>query len=203
MFDTYYGSYRTRTFADIFPSSDAFTAELAKTPFAAVAADFRAADIPDTEEDYRPTLEIVFALLYARFGNSHISFSDENQFRYNIFSTLYSYGPTWAKKTQIQKELRALDATTVREGAFAIYNSAMNPNTQPSTQTLTELPFINNQNTTRHKKGLMDGYALLISLLEDNITKDFTDKFKRFFIQIIAPDRPLLYATYPTNETED
>lgn len=193
MFDTYYGSYRTRTFADIFPSSDAFTEALAETPFAAIAADFTG----------KTSLEVVFALLYARFGNSHISFSDENQFRYNIFSTLYSYGPTWAKRAEVQETLRTLDATAVREGGFAIYNSAMNPNTEPSTQTLTELPFINNQNTTRHRKGLIDGYALLISLLDDDITKDFTDKFKKFFIQVIAPDRPLLYATYPTNETED
>lgn len=193
MIDTYYGSYRTRTFADIFPSSDAFAEALEKTPFAAIAADFTG----------KTSLDVVFALLYARFGNSHISFSDENQFRYNIFSTLYSYGPTWAKKAKVQEELRGLTSDQLREGAFAIYNSAMNPNTLPSTETLTELPFINNQNTTRHKKGKMDGYALLLSLLDDDITKDFTDKFKRFFIQIIAPDKPLLYATYPINETED
>lgn len=193
MFDTYYGSYRTRTFADIFPSSEDFASALAETPFAAIAADFTG----------KTSLEVVFALLYARFGNSHISFSDENQFRYNIFSTLYSYGPTWAKKAKVQEELRGLTPEQLREGGFAIYNSALNPNTQPSTGTLTELPFINNQNTTRHRKGQMDGYALLLSLLEDDITKDFTDKFKKFFIQIIAPDRPLLYATYPTNETED
>ena len=191
---TYYGSYRTRTFAEIFPSSNDFTNALAGTPFAAIAADFTG----------KTSLEVVFALLYARFGNSHISFSDENQFRYNIFSTLYSYGPTWAKRAKVQEELRGLTPEQMREGAFAIYNSAANPNTQPSTETLTELPFINNQNTTRHKKGAMDGYALLLSLLDDDITKDFTDKFKRFFIQVIAPDAPLLYATYPnTTETED
>lgn len=193
MFDTYYGSYRTRTFADIFPSSEDFTSALAETPFASIANDFTG----------KTSLEVVFALLYARFGNSHISFSDENQFRYNIFSTLYSYGPTWAKKAKVQEELRGLTSEQLREGSFAIYNSAMNPNTTPSTASTTELPFINNQNTTRHKKGAMDGYALLLSLLSDDITKDFTDKFKKFFIQIIAPDRPLLYATYPTNETED
>lgn len=193
MFDTYYGSYRTRTFADIFPSSDDFASALAETPFASIAADFTG----------KTSLEVVFALLYARFGNSHISFSDENQFCYNIFSTLYSYGPTWAKRAEVQEALRGLTPEQLREGAFAIYNSAMNPSTAPSTQTLTELPYINNQNTTRHKKGAMDGYAILLSLLDDDINKDFTDKFKRFFIQIIAPDRPLLYATYPTNETED
>jgi hypothetical protein len=45
---------------------------------------------------------------------------------------------------------------------------------------------------------------MLLSLLEDDITKDFTDKFRKFFIQVIAPDTPLLYATYPnTIETED
>ena len=187
--NTYYGSYRTRTFADIFPSSNDFTSALAETPFAAIAADFTG----------KTSLDIVFALLYARFGNSHISFSDENQFRYNIFSTLYSYGPTWAKKAKVQEELRGLTAEQLREGAFAIYNTAMNPNTQPNTNTTQELDFINSQNTTRHKKGKMDGYALLLSLLDDDITKDFTDKFRKFFIQVIAPDAPLLYATNPSD----
>ena len=193
MIDTYYGSYRTRTFADIFPSSEAFANALAATPFAAIAADFTG----------KTSLEVVFALLYARFGNSHISFSDENQFRYNIFSTLYSYGPTWARKAKVQEELRALQGEQLLETSFAIYNTALNPNTQPTTNTTEELDFINSQNTTRRKKGTVEGYAMLLSLLQDDITKDFTDKFKKFFIQIIAPDAPLLYATYPTNETED
>lgn len=193
MIDTYYGSYRTRTFAEIFPSSDAFSSALAETPFAAIATDFTG----------KTSLEVVFALLYARFGNSHISFSDENQFRYNIFSTLYSYGPTWARKAKVQEELRALQGEQLLETSFAIYNTALNPNTQPNTNTTEELDFINSQNTTRRKKGTVEGYAMLLSLLQDDITKDFTDKFKKFFIQIIAPDAPLLYATYPTNETED
>jgi hypothetical protein len=186
---TYYGSYRTRTFADIFPTPEDFTNALNATPFASIASDFTG----------KTSLEIVFALLYSRYGNSHIAFSDENQFAYNVFSTLYSYGPTWAKKAKVQEELRGLTADQIRETSFAIYNTAMNPNTQPTTSTTQELDYINSQNTTRRKKGAAEGYAMLLSLLEDDITKDFTDKFRKFFIQVIAPDTPLLYATNPSD----
>lgn len=70
--DTYYGSYRTRTFTQIFSkdgqtgSYDVFFGMLADTPFAK--------KIDDAKID----TELLFYLLYSRYGNSHISYSDED-----------------------------------------------------------------------------------------------------------------------------
>ena len=36
----------------------------------------------------------LYYLLYARYGNSHIVNTDENQFTYKLFSTIFMYGPT-------------------------------------------------------------------------------------------------------------
>lgn len=138
--DSYYGGYRTRTFTQIFSedgetgSYEAFAAMLAETPFA------------QKIEDANVDTELLFYMLYSRYGNSHISYSDENQFVYALFSTIMMYGPTWAKRLAIQEELHKLpleDGSAIYLGSGAIYNHAFNPGTEPSTQTLTELPQIN------------------------------------------------------------
>lgn len=66
--DTYYGGFRTRTFADIFPDFETFSGYYDFTGF---NADLR---MDNTHND----LNTIYYLLYARYGNSHISYSDEN-----------------------------------------------------------------------------------------------------------------------------
>ena len=191
--DSYYGGYRTRTFTQIFStdgqtgSYEAFAAMLAATPF---ARKIQEASI-DTE--------LLFYLLYSRYGNSHISYTDENQFVYALFSVIMMYGPSWAKRLSIQEELQKLsldDNSDIYLGSGAIYNHALNPGSAPSTQTLTELPHINEQNTTKHRKSKLEGIANLAALLETDVTEEFLGKFRKLFIRVVAPDMPLLYETY-------
>ena len=191
--DSYYGGYRTRTFTQIFSEDgetgtyEAFAAMLADTPF---AARIKAANI-DTE--------LLFYLLYSHYGNSHISYSDEHQFVYSLFSIIMNYGPAWAKRLAIQDELNKLsleEGSDIYHGAKAIYNHAYNPGTEPSTQTLTELPQINEQNTTNYRKSKLEGLANLAALLRTDVTENFLSKFRKLFIKVVAPDRPLLYTTY-------
>ena len=189
---TYYGSYRTRTFTEIFSPDDVsgatveyFKEVLAETPFAEKIAQ---ANID---------VDLVFYLLYARYGNSHISFSDENQFVYNVFSTIMMYGPTWAKRLAIQEELHKMDLENgdLFLGSKAIYNHSYNPGTAPSTSTLDELLTINEQNTTNYKKSKIEGLANLSALLTTDITEDFLVKFRKLFIKVLAADEPLLYVS--------
>ena len=83
----------------------------------------------------------------------------------------------------------------LRESAKAIYNHSYNPSTAPSTDTLDELTTINDQNVTKHKRSRTDAYALLLSLLETDVTGEFLDKFKKLFITIVEPELPLWYVT--------
>lgn len=185
---TYYGGYRTRTFAEIFSEDEKtgatyeyFASVLAETPFAAKLVDV--------------DMELLFYMLYARYGNSHIAFSDENQFIFALFSTAFQYGPTWSKRLEIQKKLRAIRDEELVLGGKAIYNHSYNPSTDPSTSTLEELTTINDQNTTNYKKSKMEGYANLMALLDTDVSEEFITKFRKLFIKVLAPDRPLLYTT--------
>lgn len=189
-FDTYYGGYRTRTFCDIFTKEgdegatyDAFLGDFKQTPFY------------DKTAELLPNLEVLFYMLYARYGNSHIAFSDENQFKFALFTIVYQYGPTWTKRLDIQQQLRRIGDTDILVGSTDIYNHSYNPSTAPTTQTLTELPTINDQNTKKKLLSPMDAYANLMTLLETDVTEEFLTKFRKLFIKVLAPDRPLLYTT--------
>jgi hypothetical protein len=187
--DSYYGSFRTRTFADIFDNSEELVEAYGEFPPSSMY----------TGGLGQPEIETIYYLLYARYGNSHIAYTDENQFRYALYSIIWQYGPTWKKRLDIQQSLRELRADFTEDGIFAggkaIYNHSFNPNTAPSTSTMEELLTINDQNTTNYKKSKMEGYAQLLSLLDTDVTGEFIDKFKKLFIVITAPDYPLYYTT--------
>lgn len=180
--NTYYGTYRTRTFAEIFPSYEEFEAE------------YEASKLAITLEEGL-TLAQLYYMLYAHYGNSHISYSDENQFKYYLYTIIFQYGPTAAKERYIQDKLRGLTDEELTLGGKAIYNHSYNPSTAPSTSTLDELLTINDQNTTNYKKSHMEGYANLLALLKKDVLDEFIHKFSRLFIKVAAADTPLLYAT--------
>ena len=136
---------------------------------------------------------MLYYLLFAKYGNSPIANKDVNQFQYKVFSIIFEYGPTWEKQLAVQKALRDLSADDIRLGSKAIYNSALNPQTAPSTSTLEELTYINQQNTTNYKKSPLEGYAMLLDLLSTDVTKAFIDKFKICFKTFVTPERPLVY----------
>jgi hypothetical protein len=179
---SYYGGFRTRTFADIFPSVDVFH-EM-----------YTEAEIPPMLANER-TIDTIYYLLYARYGNSHIGFSDENQFAYSVLSTIFMYGPTWEKRLEVQKIIRELDENELLAGSKAIHNHAFNPSTAPNTSTISELPYINDQNTTTYRRSKLEAYTTLVELLDTDVTEEFINKFKKLFIVVLAPDYPLLYKT--------
>lgn len=181
--NTYYGSYRSRTFSEIYPNFDKFKEDYDTIKFA-----------------YRfnkdETLETAYYLLLANYAGSHIASSDENQFRIKVMATLFQYGLTWEKRLELQEEYRKLNIDQIREGSFSIYNSAANPDTQPAEDYRDNgLPFISNQTTTKNKKGIADAYLMFDALLRSDLNRDFIVKFKDLFIRVLAPDYPLLYET--------
>ena len=211
--------YSTVTFTDVWDNIDNFKLDLSNSPFNNCL----------TED----SVNILFYLLYARYGNNPIANRDINQWKFKMFSVMFQYGPTWEKRLDIQNKLRAISDDDLLKGAKllptvnndlisiednpkyieidfpkefynevfakAIYNSALNPSTTPSTGSLDELTYINSQNTTNYKKSKMDAYAQLLELLEVDVTEEFLVKFKKCFKVFVAPEKPLLYVT----DTED
>lgn len=184
--------YSTITFTDVWDNVNKFKTDLAASPF----ANSISTSTPDN-------VTLVYYLLYARYGNNPIANEDINQWKFKIFSVIFQYGPTWQKKLDIQEKLRGITDSDLLVGSKAIYNSAVNPSTAPSTGSLEELTYINGQNTTNYKKSKMDAYAQLLELLEVDVTEDFLNKFKKCFKVFVAPEKPLLYVEEVDDEEEE
>lgn len=166
------------TFSDIYESAEVFF-ENQKDLF------------PNTfSED---NFNMIFYLLYARYGNSQVASTDLNQFNYQIGSTIFMYGPSWLKRLEVQKQIRELNAEDIKIGSKQIINHANNPSTTPTTSTLQELPFINDQMSQTWVKGDVEAYEKLWNMIETDVTKEFIDKFQKFFVQIPVSGIALYY----------
>lgn len=163
--------------------------------------DYNDSGIPKTISTTNATT--LYYLLYAKYGNDPIANRDINQFKYKVLSIIFEYGPTWEKRLDIQQKLRNLTDDELIRGAKAIYNSALNPSTAPSTATLEELDYINAQNTTNYKKSKMEAYAQLWELLNTDVTSAFVGKFKVCFKQFVRPEKPLIYVTEVEEDDSD
>ena len=145
-------------------------------------------------------IQTLFYLLYAKYGNNPIANRDITQFKYKVFSLIYQYGPDWQKKLEVQYKLRGLTEDDLLKGSFAMYNAAVNPSTEPTVAATTELNYINQQNTTRLTRGLLEGYNMLLGLLENDVTEEFVKRFNICFKKFVSSERPLIYVS---EEDED
>jgi len=146
------------------------------------------------------SLHILFRLLFARYGNSPISNMDENQFKAKVAAIIFQYGPTWEKRVEIQDKIRALKEDELLTGSKQVFNSAYNPDTAPSTQNIEELQYVSEQKTALNKRSKLEGYSLLLNLLETDVTEEFISRFRKCFVTIVAPQHPLFYVTEEEGE---
>ena len=180
-----YGSYRQIKFTDVYNSAESFL------------ADYGAIGLPKTISDTSATT--LFYLLYGRFGNDIIASSDTNRFKYRLFGIVWQYGPAWEKKLEVQKKLRDMSETDILTGSRQIYNNATHPATEPGTNTDEELEYIDSQNVTKARKGKLEGYALLLSLIDTDVTQEFLNRFQKLFLTMVQPEEPLYYITEDDN----
>lgn len=185
--------YNTVLFTQVWDSAEDFKDDLAESAFAGCMQDGSVTGQPDN-------VSLLFYLLYAKYGNNPIANNDITQFKYKIFSVMFQYGPTWEKKLDIQSKLRALTEADLLSGSKAIFNSALNPSTAPSTGSLEELAYINSQNTTNYKKSKMEAYEFLWGLLDDTLTAKFVEKFGICFKKFVYPEQTLLYVSEDEEE---
>ena len=183
---TLYGTYRTKKFSDVWTNAADFISDYQNIGIPVI--------IPVTDDSGAAgTATTLYYLLYARYGNSTVASSDPTQFKYKLFSIVWQYGPSWAKELEIQGKVRALTDKEIEAGSVQIYNNAQNPSITPSANTDEELDFINAQNVTKNKRGKLEGYAFIESLLKRDVTEEFLSKFKKLFRTIVEPELPLLY----------
>ena len=103
-----YGNYRTRTFNDIFPDENEF--------ITAYTTNGIPSSISTTDA------KTLYYLLYGKYGNAHIMSSDENTFKYRLFTIVFSSGPAWIKKLEAQRSLAGLTEDELLNGTKTIYN---------------------------------------------------------------------------------
>lgn len=191
--------YSTKRFCEIWDDVDTFTLDYKQSPLYDKTTVNNVVNLNNSLSD--DNISKLYYLLYARYGNSPIANLDENQFKYKVYSIIFEYGPNWQKELDIQSKLRDMSEDDLQKGQFAIYNQAYHDATAPSTQTTEELEYINNQNTSRMRKGKLNAYNDLLLLLKTDVTKQFIDRFANLFKKFLY-SRPTLYVT-DTEDTEE
>ena len=150
-------------------------------------------------------IETLYYLLYAKYANSSFRSSDPNQAKYKLFAIVFEYGPAWKMRLQLQNKLFNLDpdGDEVSHGSIRFFNSAQNPDTEPPTDGSFEiLPGINRQNTSNVKRGKLESYSVLAELIKTDVTEEFLGRFKKLFLQFVAPQRPLWYGSIEGDEEQ-
>lgn len=215
--------YDTNLFCEIWESSAEFLADYNNT-----GEDYTN-QVPTTISQQNALM--TYLLLFSRYGNNPIANYDVTQFKSKIFTIIWQYGPAWEKRLSMQSDIRNLTLQEITAGTrtdwssegeqsqsntgsdTTINNHAYNPSTAPSTQSTTELDYIDQQNVAKGTdtrtisgtdskttgqtvtKSKMDAYAQLWELVATDVTNDYIAKFKKCFKQFVAPERSMIYVT--------
>ena len=81
---------QTITFNQVWKTYDLFKTDYDASPFAGAIHEGEVTAEGKTMPD---NLEILYYLLYAKFGNSFITNLDDKQWKFKVFSTIWKYGP--------------------------------------------------------------------------------------------------------------
>lgn len=184
---SYYGGFYSSTFSEIYPTYEAWQEDYnlfkESLPY---FGDFK----------NNQTVKMIYYALASQYAFSH-HIGSKDQWRLMMWSRVMEYGRFFERELEVQKDILGLSIEDLKQGSKAIYNTAHNPGTAPSTNSLEELEYINQQSTTNYKKSKLEGYALLMNMLNKDLVYDFVNKFKNLFIQVCYPDYPLLYVNDP------
>lgn len=182
----YFNSHNNYTFLEVYPESANFI------------ADYKACEIPTTiSED---NLKILYFTLVGRKGNDSILSNSLGQFKYQLFTLIWQYGPYWEKQLEIQEKLRGLTEAEILDGSTQQYNSAANTATPISqdadkhsgTLSKSELPYVNSQEATLNTRSKVDGYGLFGNVLKTDVSQRFFNEFDKLF-QFMSSPFVLLY----------
>lgn len=175
MNNSYYGNYRTRTFEEIWETASQFIDDFNASPFnGAITTD---------------NLNLLYYLLYSRYAGSSIASSNENQFAYKCFSIIFTDGPKWEKRLEIQEKIKNLSEEDILAGPTRLGQNAYNPGQLPTEGDLT---YINSQDRNLTTKAKLTAYVEYANQFED-VTSSFIGQFKQLFLTVVVPEIPLWY----------
>lgn len=172
----------TKNLSDIFPDYESFLET------------YTGSGLPNRFKDL-DFLKTIYFVLMGEYAASSIAAMSEDLFRVRFLTLVHSYGPQLERELQIQDDLLKMSTEELMVSSKAVYNTALNPSEAPSTDTIDELPYINQQNTTKHVRSKLDAYMMLEELLNDNLIKDFIKRFDHLFVRVLRTNNPLYYRT--------
>lgn len=190
--------YTTKTFMDVWGELDEFIEDYKNCGLAKYEGDV---PIGNTLKD--ESLNVLYYLLYARYGNNHLANFDENQFKYKVYSIIFMYGPTWEKRLEVQEKVRGLTEEDISKGSISISNSVMNDGNEGTTDSFEFLDKINSQTGHVTKRGKLEAYSNLLTLLNTDVTADFLARFKPLFARVTTPGKMVWYAVPKEEEEEE
>ena len=172
----------------IFPTQDTFVNEWKASPLSKWTEN-GATKYALTDEN----IIVLYHLLYSRYANSAICGDNVVRVKYDIYSIILNYGPTWQKELEIQRKLLGLSLEELQQGSIAISNHASNPETAPKVDSDGLLTYIDAQSAQIYKKSPIDAYANLLALLNDDVTEKFIKRFKVLFTKF--PTKACVYSS--------
>ena len=139
---------------------------------------------------------LTWQLLASKFASTPIRSNSVDQFKLAVFGIMASEAPTWVRRLELQKAVRDLTESDLLAGETSIANRAENPDEAPTTSTMDELTYINVQTTSKQKRSKIQAYAMLDSLLQDDLCETYVHRFNRLFKRVYVPATYI----YPTED---
>jgi len=152
--------------------------------------DYRASGL--AQSDFTDaSLETLYYLLYAQYGNNHIASSDTNQFKYKVYAIIHSEGLQWQKKVAIQKIFATASESDILNGGYIISNSAANDADLSNNPLDTDdiLNHIDEQTIDKTSKDYVESYQKLVYNLRD-VNTYFIEKFRKLFNKFVGNNDP-------------
>lgn len=174
--------YNTEIFSQIYPNFESFK-DTFDNDFGGYAKDC----ITST------SLETLFYILYARYGNNPIVNYSINQFKAKLVANTFQKGPTWERKLSLQKSLRDLSEDDLLTGARTILNRAEHDEGSPGTDTDELLGYINLQNVSKMRRSKIDAYSFLQDILKSDVTEEFISSYAKLFSRFVSPTVRRIY----------
>lgn len=173
-------TYITRTLSDILPGYDEFNAEvMSKLNF----------KMTEDEKEY------LFTLVYSKYADSHARYTNESLFILNLKKEIMVYYPQVLAIIRDQKKMRdTSDTDFARAGRTMVNMGAHNTANLPTT-TMEGVNQLDTQTVQNNERAAIDVLMQRMDLYRSGFEDHFLDKFVKLFVQIISPQRDLLYIT--------
>lgn len=169
--------YNTKTFVDVWNKAETFKDDV-------LAADITISLVANDLKD-------LYYLLYSKYGNNPIANYDETQFKYKVYTTIYSYGAIWKKRKTVLNNLLNLTESDIINRGKSISNFASNP----SSHTSAEIDYVDSQSVNKQEGNKILSYQNLLDSLDEEADKWFIDKFSICFTKFVNKNIESVYIT--------